>query len=146
MKISKIITMCFCFALLLMNTQCDEDDQNNLAPCDQSVVVDSGFYDSAASNIYELNSAEVIDNCLIVNISASGCDGDSWSMVVVDSGNIAESSPEQRYLRFVLTNDEVCLAYVSQERSFDLRPIQVDGSNEIILNIEDFSESLTYTY
>ncbi len=145
MKLTRIIIACFCFTLLLMNTQCDDDDVVSI-PCDQTVVVDNGFYETAESNMYEVGNIVFNDNCLSIEISASGCDGNSWSMVLVDSGNVAESSPEQRYLKFVLTNQEVCLAFISQERSFDLTPLQIDGSNEIILNIEGFPESLTYNY
>jgi len=146
MKLIKIISACFCFILLLMNTQCDEDDGFLQEPCDQMVVVDSGFYESAESDVYSLINAEILDNCLAVNVSASGCDGNTWSMVLVDSGAVAESSPEQRFLKFVFSNDEECLAVFTQERSFDLSPIQVNGSNEIILNIEGFPEPLTYSY
>jgi hypothetical protein len=128
-----------------MNTQCDEDDIID-APCDQTVVVDNGFYQSAESGDYNLINTEINDNCLTIQISASGCDGTSWSMVLVDSGDVAESSPEQRFLKLVFTNNETCLAVFEQERTFDIRPLQIDGSNEIILNIEDFPEPITYTY
>lgn len=145
MKLKRLVLSCLCFTLLLMSTQCDDDNVINV-PCDQTVVIDNGFYESAESNVYELGNVIFNDNCLSIEVSASGCDGNSWSMVLVDSGNVAESSPEQRYLKFVLTNEEVCLAIVSQERSFDLTPIQVEGSSEIILNIEGFPEPLTYNY
>ncbi|WP_204346784.1 hypothetical protein [Psychroserpens algicola] len=145
MKTPKLLLSFFCFMLLFMNTQCDDDDEVQ-EPCGQMVVVDSGFYDSAESGFYDLISAEIEDNCLNINISASGCDGSTWSMVLVDSGAVAESSPEQRFLKFVFTNQEVCLAVFTQERSFDLSTLQIDGSHEIILNIEDFPEPLTYTY
>lgn len=145
MKISKRLLSLLCFALLFMNTQCDEDNEIE-TPCGQSVIIDSGFYDTAESSLYNLISAEIEGNCLTINISASGCDGNSWSMVLVDSGAVAESSPEQRFLKFVFTNEEVCLAVFSQERSFDLSALQVSGSNEIILNIEDFPEPFTYAY
>ena len=95
MKLSKIITTCFCFVLLLTNTQCDDDIQTGVMPCNQTVVVDAGFYESANSDVYEVVSAQITDNCLNITISASGCDGNSWSMVLVDSGAVAESSPEQ---------------------------------------------------
>jgi len=128
-----------------MNTQCDDDVVVN-TPCDQTVVVDVGLYESAESGVYEFNTIEIIDNCRAINISASGCVGNSWSMVLVDFGSVAESSPEQRYLKFVLTNEEDCLAFVSQERSFDLTSTRVDGSTEIILNIQGFPEPIAYTY
>ena len=116
MRTPKIISVCCCFMLLFMNTQCDEDDIQS-SPCDQMVVIDDGFYNSAVSSEFMFQSAEIIENCLNVSISASGCDSSTWSMVLVDSGAVAESLPEQRFLKFVFTNDEVCLAVFSQERS-----------------------------
>ncbi|MCD2260228.1 hypothetical protein [Psychroserpens luteolus] len=145
MKIAKYLTLCICFALLLMNTQCDEDDFVP-EPCDQVAVIDNGFYQSAESNVYTLTGVEVNGDCLTISLSASGCDGSTWSMVLVDSGDVSESLPEQRSLKFVFSNTETCLAVFGQERSFDLRPLQVEGSNEVILNIEDFPEPITYAY
>lgn len=145
MKRSKLVLSLCCFTLLFMNTQCDDDDEVQ-APCGQTVIVDSGFYETAASDIFELIEVQIEEDCFNVSVSASGCDGNSWSLVLVDSGNIAESSPEQRYLKLVFSNAEECLAVVIQERSFDLTSIRVDGSNEIILNIDGFSEPLTYSY
>ena len=145
MRTPKIISVCCCFMLLFMNTQCDEDDIQS-SPCDQMVVIDDGFFNSAVSSEFMFQSAEIIENCLNVSISASGCDSSTWSMVLVDSGAVAESLPEQRFLKFVFTNNEVCLAVFSQERSFDISNLQVEGSNEIILNIEGFPESITYQY
>ena len=145
MRTPKIIAICCCFMLLFMNTQCDDDEIQD-SPCDQMVVVDSGFFNSAVSSEFNFQNAEITNNCLKVTVSSSGCDGSSWSMVLVDSGSVAESLPEQRFLKFVFTNNETCLAAITQERSFDLSNIQVEGSNEIILNIEGFPESITYQY
>ena len=145
MRTPKRIAICCCFMLLFMNTQCDEDEVQS-SPCDQMVVVDNGFFNSAESDTFTYQNAEIVENCLNVTVSASGCDGSTWSMVLVDSGSVAESLPEQRFLKFVFTNNEECLAVISQQRSFDLSNIQVTGSNEIILNIEGFPESLTYQY
>ncbi|MDG5492759.1 hypothetical protein [Psychroserpens sp. SPM9] len=129
-----------------MNTQCDEDDGPVEFFCDQIVVVDNGFYESAETDTYTPVNAIMDGGCLTVLISASGCDGSTWSMVLVDSGAVAESSPEQRFLKLAFTNNEACLAVFSQERTFDVRPLQVEGSNEIILNIEGFPEPVTYSY
>lgn len=145
MKIIKKSVFCFCLVMFLMNTQCDDDDFI-ASPCDQVVIVDSGFYELAESDLYTLISAQIEDHCLAINVSASGCNSNSWSMVLVDSGNIAESSPEQRFLKFVFSNEEDCLAVFNQERSFDLSVLQIMGSNEVILNIENFPEAFVYTY
>ena len=146
MKLSKIIIACICFPLLLMNTQCDDDDSFQVNTCGSAVIIDNSFFESAVSGDYQLVSLDINDDCLTVEISSSGCDGESWSMVMVDSGVVAESSPEQRYLKFVFTNDEVCLAVFNQSRVFDLSVLRIDGSNEVILNIQGFPESISYMY
>ena len=146
MKLLKTLVVCMCFSLLLMNTQCDEDDDFQVSSCGQSAIIDSAFFETAESSEYFLDGYSINDDCLTIEISASGCDGESWSMVLVDSGNVAESSPEQRYLKFVFTNNETCLAVFSQVREFNLSALRVDGSNEIVLNIEGFPEPLSYFY
>ncbi|WP_431137359.1 hypothetical protein [Psychroserpens mesophilus] len=146
MKQFKTIITLICIPLLLMNTQCDDDDEIQDNVCGQSVIIDNDYFETAVSNEYALVGYSINGDCLSIEISASGCDGESWSMVLVDSGTITESSPEQRYLKFVFTNDELCLAVFSQSRVFNLANLRVEGSNEIVLNIEGFPEAITYMY
>lgn len=139
-----IIVLSFCF----FNTQCDEDDIviDNGIICDQDVMVDEDLYNNLDSNNFLFNNIEIIDDCLTIEFAASGCDGNTWEFGLVDSAAIAESLPEQRYLKFQLINEELCLAVFTKSVSFNLRPLQIEGSNEIILNIEGFEEGITYSY
>ncbi|MEM6515983.1 MAG: hypothetical protein AAF688_07350 [Bacteroidota bacterium] len=147
MKIRYIrhIFICLCYLALFTNTTCDEDDETATS-CGPAAVIDPGFFESAVSSDFSTLSAEIMDNCLTVEISASGCSGESWSLVLVDSGAVAESSPEQRLLKLVFGNEELCLAVIGQTRMFDLTNLQVENSNSIILNIEGIEEGLTYDY
>ena len=144
-KLPKSLLLGLCFTLLFMNTQCDEDDEVQ-SYCGEAVVVDPGYYETATSDPYDLISAEITDNCLNIEFSASGCDGSTWSAVLVDSGDIMESSPEQRNLKLVFSNEELCQAVFEQTRIFDLTNLQIEGSSSILLNIEDFPAPLTYNY
>ncbi|WP_323788295.1 hypothetical protein [Psychroserpens sp.] len=146
MKLSKTLIAFLCFPLLLMNTQCDEDDDFQVSNCGQPVIIDNAYFESAVSSEYTLVDFNLNGDCLTIEVSSSGCDGETWSMVVVDSGNIAESSPEQRYLKFVFTNDEACLAVFNQSREFNLTGLRIDGSNEVVLNIEGLPEVINYMY
>ncbi len=146
MKSTKLFLSFFCFALLFLNTQCDDDDEVESNCAGQGVVVDSGFFESSESDGFELINAEITGNCLTVDISSSGCDGNTWSLVLVDSGIITESNPEQRFLKLVFSNEEDCLAVIGQTRVFDLSAIQIEGSNSINLNFEEQEESLIYDY
>lgn len=131
-----------------LSMQCEDDiivdDFDN--PCDDMVIVDANAYQSVKSDSFQFTNVEIDGDCLIVSIAASGCSGENWSMTMIDSGAIAESSPEQRFLKFEFLNPELCLAVVGQEVSFNLTDLQIDGSNEIILNLEGWDNALTYSY
>ncbi|MFD1162857.1 hypothetical protein [Hwangdonia seohaensis] len=130
-----------------MNMQCEENDDIVDLDCDFAVAIDKEKYDGLETASFKIISAEIIDDCLVIKIGASGCSTDNWSFNLVDSGAIAESSPEQRYLKFQLINNEVCLAYFEKTISFNLKPLQIDNSvNEVILHIEGLESSLNYTY
>ncbi len=132
----------FCF----MNILCEKQDDVMGINCDFVVTVDATKYNALETASFEFINAEILEDCLVIKIGASGCSGDRWGFDLVDSGAIAESSPEQRFLKFQLINDEACLAYFERTISFDLTPLQVSGSNEIILNIEGLEASLNYNY
>ena len=136
-----IVLMCF------TNTQCDDNNNDVVAlECDQQVIVDEDYYSNLESENFSFILIEVQQGCLSIVLSASGCNGNSWEYKLVDSGNIAESLPEQRYLKFELINNEACLAVFNKNVTFNLEPVRVEGSNEIVLNIEGYPDSITYTY
>jgi len=94
-----------------------------------------------------LISAEVNGDCLNISISASGCSGETWVLELIDSEGVMESLPPQRNLKLILTNSEACLAVFTKTQSFDLTQLRVEeDENEVILNIEGFPESITYSY
>lgn len=142
-KILFTISIMMCF----MNTTCESDDV--IPPedrCDQVVEINAEKYNNLDSNHFTFVNAEIIDDCLNIEISASGCSGNSWTFNLVDSGAIAESSPEQRRLKFELINDEACLAVFKRTVSFDLTPLKIISSNKIILHLDGLGTSVEYTY
>lgn len=142
-KISFAIGIMFCS----MNVLCEDvDDVDYISFCDETTIVDNDLFENLNTVNFTFIDAEIVDNCLSLEIGASGCDGNTWGFNLVDSEAIAESSPEQRYLKFQLINDEACLAYFERIILFDLTPLQINGSNEIILHIEGFDSSLNYKY
>lgn len=137
------ILIMFCF----MNILCEEENYNVVdGPCDFVTIIDKTKYDSLESASFKLENIQIIEDCLTLTVRASGCDGNSWAYHLVDSGAVAESSPEQRFLKFQLKNNELCEAYIAKTISFDLKPLQVSGSNEIMLHIEGLEPSLKYKY
>ncbi len=114
--------------------------------CDDSVMISADQYDAASLGIGTLLDANITDDCLNIRISSSGCDGSSWMIKAYDSGGVAESLPEQRFIKISFENPEKCLAVFAKELSFDLYDLRVEGSQEIILNVDGWGDGLRYVY
>ncbi len=146
MKLLKSLLFCLTILFCLTNTQCDDDDRLIEPVCNQSAIVNEDYYNALDSDGFSFISIEVQQDCLVIDLSSSGCDGNSWKYKLVDSGSIAESFPEQRYLKLELTNNELCLAVINKQITFDLNILRVVGSNEIVLNIDGYNEGVIYSY
>ncbi len=130
--------------LTILNCSSDEDNENQ-NNCDFETVISPEQYANATSDQLAINSLVINDNCLKIVFSSSGCDGDTWVLELIDSEAILESLPPQRNLRFSFKNEELCLAYITKELTFDISNLQVDG-NQVQLNITNANESVLYEY
>ncbi|WP_299549115.1 hypothetical protein [Seonamhaeicola sp.] len=145
-KLTKTVLFFFVISFCFFNTQCEDDDVVGDLICDLSTIVSASEYNNLNSDNFAFIDAEIDGDCLAITIGASGCDGNTWEFSLVDSGAVAESSPEQRYLKLDFDNNEDCLAYFERVITFDLSPIRVEGSSKIILHIHGLDESLEYSY
>ncbi len=114
--------------------------------CGPGVTVDKNLYDKGPKDHATIIDASIIGDCLTISYSASGCDGNSWIVKTFDSGDVAESEPEQRYIRLSLDNPEACLAVFTKDISFDLVPLQIPNNGVLLLNIQDYDTQLRYEY
>ncbi|MFT4568686.1 MAG: hypothetical protein ACI9FN_003655 [Saprospiraceae bacterium] len=121
-------------------------DPNEVLQCDELVQINDDAYDKGPKDFINIVDASLEGDCLTIFYSASGCSGDSWEVNLYDSGAVAESEPEQRYLRLSMMNPEACLAVFTKERSFDISDLQIENNGVLILNLLDSEESLRYKY
>jgi len=126
---------------------CSDSDANPYedSVCDQITTVDNSRYKSSQSEGFLIRSVQIIGNCLVVEIEAGGCSGDTWKVELIDAGRVAESNPEQRDLKILLDNRELCYAIVHKTYTFDLRPIQTTN-NVVLMNLELWDEQIRYEY
>lgn len=122
----------------------DNDGNGNSNNCDFASIVSTEQYENAPSDQLAINSLEINGDCLKINFSASGCDGNSWALKLIDSEHIFESFPPQRNLRLSFKNWEDCLAFITKELTFDISNLQVNG-NKVQLNLTN-SENLNILY
>jgi len=113
--------------------------------CDQQVIISNRLYKTAPSDQLNILSTQLIDGCLKIQFASGGCDGSTWQVKLIDSGDILYSDPPQRNLRLSLDNNELCDAYIGKEITFDVKKLQVSG-NEVLLNITNSNTQISYKY
>ncbi|HQW69918.1 MAG TPA: hypothetical protein PLH25_09640 [Flavobacterium sp.] len=141
------LTVLSCLFLVTISCSDDDNKKTTNSNCDKQAIVfsDDNFQDVITAN-YMITNVVLNGDCLSVTISSSGCSGETWDVELISSNSILESFPVQRLVKIELDNPEVCLAIVQKTVSFDLTPFQVDGQNQVILNIDGWDEPITYQY
>ena len=124
----------------------DNDDNGNSNNCNFSSIVSAEQYENAPSDQLTINNLEINGDCLVINFSASGCDGNIWIVKLIDSEQILESNPIQRNLRISLENNEDCNAVPNKTLTFDISNLQIQDDNRIYLNITNSGDQILYQY
>ncbi|WP_027125487.1 hypothetical protein [Gelidibacter mesophilus] len=131
--------------IAIITLGCSYDNDDHPINCDFKTIISPEEYINAPSAALSINSLEIVNDCLIINYSSSGCDGKSWEVKLIDSGELMESNPPQRNLRLSLKNNEECFAIISKESSFDISNLKIKG-NKVILNITNTDDKISYDY
>lgn len=122
-----------------------DDDKGSQNNCDFETIISAEQFVNAPNGQLKINSLAINGNCLKINFSSGGCDGTTWKLKLIDSGNIMESNPPQRNLRLSLKNEELCEAYITKELTFDISNLKVDV-NKVQLNILNTDKNILYEY
>lgn len=138
--IKAVLSVIIC-GIVLVN--CTKDSSNFV--CDQQVIISESQYNSARTDQFNTDSMKIVGDCLKLKIGASGCNGESWVVKLIDSGLLLESNPPQRNLIISFENGELCNAVIGKEMSFDISSLQVEGT-PVKLNITNTGDQLLYVY
>lgn len=125
----------FCLMIVISNGCSNDDDNSNCGPAAQ-IVADQPFGEIATDN-YIISAVTLDENCLHVTISSSGCDGSQWETDLFNN---------EQQLKLELTNPELCLAVVSKTVSFNLKPLRVNGQNQVTLMLQGWATPIVYNY
>lgn len=144
MIMKSLMIIFFAFSLF---TGCSNDEEMSLVSelCPDTVILDHDRYVSTDHEAYTIMEASITGDCLAIKFGASGCSGDSWGVQVIDSEDIIEPLPPERFIKLELKNDELCQAFITKETSYDISNLRVDG-NEVLLNLKNFDTPISYKY
>lgn len=132
-------------SVLLSSMSCSDGNEPDPKGCDLGTTISQDLFRNAPADQVTINSLEIENDCLKINFSASGCNGESWKVRLIDSGSIKESDPPQRDLRLSLDNDEMCEAFITRELSFNIASLKVQGGS-VLLNLANSGDQILYAY
>lgn len=132
--------------LLLFLTYACRDDEDREQFCDKGTWVCPIRYGSSPDDPLTISDLSISGDCLQIDFNASGCDGNSWEILLVDSSEVSDDTPPERNLRLSLDNQELCDAIVSKSLTFDISVLQVEGSDQVLLHLTNSGDSILYEY
>jgi len=141
----------FLFVLLLFailscekqDTSCSCDDP---APCDALALLDNSAYQNGPDDPYFLRAASVEGDCLYLRFQyGGGCKEVDFQLV--SAFELGETAPLTRFVRVALDDDDNCEALITEEVTFNLKPLRVEGEEELrILIGNPAGEDLSVVY
>lgn len=114
--------------------------------CGSFIIQDSLRYDTVTNSNFSLTNIDVSGNCISFDLTASGCDGDSWEVKMIDAQIIAYTNPISKDFKVEFKNSELCTAIFTKQYYFDLLSIQESTDSIIKLNIVNAGVSKLYIY
>lgn len=122
-------------------------ENGTVVTCDYTAVINKDKFDQNTPTAFSgISNVTLQDDCLRLTLTDSGCDGSTWDIAFVDSGDIAESLPVQRFVKIFVTNEELCTAIINREISIDISPLKVENESSLNLNIENYAEQILYEF
>lgn len=110
--------------------------------CEKNTIIDALLYKNLASS--PINTLKIEGNCLEITFNILSTQNRIEDVTLVDSGNILESDPVQRRLKFNVKESITKPTTVIVTTSFDISILAEEGET-IILNIDGYKDALKYT-
>ncbi len=126
--------------VVLFSVACS--DETVIASCGPDVIESENF-SNLQSDPFFISSAQIVDNCIEIEISTGGCDGTTWTAELYKSPLENLSLPPQFLMKLVLNDDEACEAAIRRSFNFDLSTL-VSENEEFIISLEGWDTLLQY--
>ncbi|WP_303317645.1 hypothetical protein Q4Q34_17165 [Flavivirga abyssicola] len=110
--------------------------------CEKGIIISPKLYKELKSS--PITSAEINGNCLDITFSILSTQDRIEDVKLVDSGEVLESMPTQRRIKFYIEENLTKPTSMSATTSFDVSNLAEQGET-IILNIDGFDTSIEYT-
>jgi len=124
----------YCLFLFLCFS-CSDNDSGSPESC-IPVIFDESKYNSSQNFGVNLIEYKLEDLCLKVKLGVSGCDNEH-AIELVSNGAVAPSDPTIVFFDFYDMNPQLCEAYFTIEKEFDMTPIKEKYSEDITVEFRN---------
>lgn len=112
----------------------------------QKVIINKDFTPPRDNGRFDVAGIEISGDLLKINISYSGGCKDHTFNLHCD-GKYIKTSPPQIYLFLEhLDQGDLCRQLIEEQLIFDISDIKYQGSNQLIIRLNNTTETVTYTY
>ena len=125
---------------------CDKGESPIETDCDKVSEVNDRRFQNAPRDEFDFVSAEIIDDCLAINVRyGGGCGGAEFELI--GSTTFGLSLPPQRSVVISFDDNDDCEAIVDTTISFDLRPLRIENTHEVGIILDGISRTpFSYIY
>jgi hypothetical protein len=125
---------------------CSSKDDAFDSLCDEVAIIGLQLYNEVDACNCSINDMNIVQDCLVINFSSSGCDANEWNVRLIDKEVVTETtSMPTRSLKLVVSHNQLCAAFLSTEKSFDVSSLQISGVSPLYLQIND-QQVIEYKY
>ncbi|MGK0317476.1 MAG: hypothetical protein ACI86M_003720 [Saprospiraceae bacterium] len=132
------------FALSCDKKEPVDGDEISLPACAPVIISDEVFQD-LDQNEAMVSEVSIYGDCLYLKMGVSGCDSNHVINMVSD-GSIDDSLPLQITFDFQDENPQLCEAYFTLFRQYDLVPIRELVKGDIVIRFRNSELSIFYEY
>lgn len=130
--------------LLIAAASCEDREVKDVVP-DSDMLLSDSAYANVSTDPFSIISATIDGDSLAVKLRFGGGCG-SVEAKLYASSSVMESFPVQRNIKISFTDNDWCKASITRTFSFNIKPVRVDGNDQVMLRLEDWDTSLSYTY
>ena len=138
-------------AMMFTFTQCDKISEifdkptKPTSSCDQKVIICNTQFENAPNYPITIMNMEIVGDCLKIKFGASGCDIKNIKLI---AGYLSRGGGNPFWtVRLSFDNPGLCARWITEEVSFNIKDLRVQGHNKIWLKLSDIPEDvILYEY
>lgn len=132
-------------AFLLFGLSSCEKKNEPSPECGFYVDIDKAYFNNGPDDPFTIQNAVLEGDCLTITVQyGGGCGGAAFTLV--DKDVIQYTNPPSRQLRLALKDEDWCEALLTEDRVYDLSPLQVADEAVFNLVLQGWEGELLYSY